>query len=140
MYLDIAERVSQESHANRLKVGCVFVSEHGILSIGINGTPSGGSNVCEDEHGNTKPDVSHAEENLIYKLLKEGVSTKNGIIFQTHSPCERCIRLLCNAGIKEIYYLQEYRETTQTKEYVKTFFPDVKLINYKKRIMINKNL
>lgn len=132
MYLDMAERVSQESHATRLKVGCVFVSENGVLSIGINGLPANGSNVCEDENNNTKPDVSHAEENLIYKLLKEGVSTKNGKIFITHSPCERCIRLLCNAGISEIYYLHEYRETTQTKKYIKEFFPNINLIHYKK--------
>ena len=112
MYLDIAMRVAQESHAVRLMVGAVFVSPDGVMSIGINGLPAGGDNVCEFRDGDelkTKLTVSHAEENLISKLLREGVSTKGGTVFLTHAPCIQCAKILVGSGIKHLYYMSKYR-------------------------------
>jgi dCMP deaminase len=118
MYFDIALRVAQESHAVRLKVGAVFVSPDGVMSIGINGLPAGGDNVCEykdvDAIGDivlkTRPEVSHAEENLFAKLMRQGVSTKDGTVFLTHAPCIQCSKILVGSGIKELYYLSKYRD------------------------------
>jgi len=45
--MDFALRAAQESHAVRLKVGAFFVSVDGVMSMGINGMPEGGTNVCE---------------------------------------------------------------------------------------------
>lgn len=123
MYLDIANRISCESHAVRLKVGAVFVSYEGIMSIGINGLPAGGSNVCEDKpvpgtgvvsdqlvyELKTLPEVSHAEENLFAKMLREGVSSKGGSIFLTHSPCLSCAKIISESGITNVYYSNVYR-------------------------------
>jgi dCMP deaminase len=137
--MEIAHRVAQESHAVRAKVGAVFVSTEGVMSIGINGMPAGDTNECEDkvydntaggwldiddltrllpyedEHGRyrlvTKASCSHAEENLFQKLMRQGVSTKDGIIFQTLSPCLSCASIMLGAGIKEVYYAEEYRNT-----------------------------
>ena len=47
MYLDYAIRAAQESHAVRLKVGAIFVSPNGVMCMGINGMPEGGTNECE---------------------------------------------------------------------------------------------
>ncbi|HET8688287.1 MAG TPA: deaminase [Methanosarcina sp.] len=47
MYMDFAVRAAQESYAERLKVGAVFVSPDGVMSMGINGMPEGGTNECE---------------------------------------------------------------------------------------------
>ena len=119
MYLDIADRLAKESHAVRLKVGAVFVSPDGVMSTGINGLPPGGDNLCEYEtwvprnegkvHTVTKPEVSHAEENLFSKLMKQGVSTKDGAMFLTHAPCIHCAKIIVGAGIREVYYTNEYR-------------------------------
>lgn len=113
MYVDIANRIAQESYAVRLKVGAVFVSENGVISIGYNGTPSGWDNTCEyktdDDKLVTYDHVSHAEENLFAKLMKQGVSTKNGIIVLTHAPCINCAKIMVNAGITSVYYQNEYR-------------------------------
>lgn len=113
MFLDIANRVAQESYATKLKVGAVFVSEHGIISIGYNGTPSGWSNKCEfitpDGGLKTYDYVSHAEENLFAKIMKQGVSSKNGTIILTHAPCINCAKIILNAGISSVYYQHEYR-------------------------------
>jgi dCMP deaminase len=115
MYLDIALRISKESYAERLKVGAVFVSKEGVMSIGINGLPAGHSNICETklEDGSLKTldCVSHAEENLFGKLMRQGVSTKDGSIFLTHSPCIHCAKIMVNASIQEVYYINQYRIT-----------------------------
>lgn len=107
MYLDLAVRVSLLSRAKRLRVGSVFVGCDGVISIGINGMPAGGSNVCE-VGGVTKPEVSHAEENMLTKLLRQGISTEGGRVFITHAPCINCAKLLANCGIKEVWYLEDY--------------------------------
>ena len=127
MYLDIAERLAEESHAVRLKVGAVFVSPEGIMSTGINGMPAGGTNICElivvnsysiisgtgrgpvpSYETRTKPEVSHAEENLFGKLMRQGVSTKGGSIFLTHEPCIHCSKIILNAGVSEVWYREPY--------------------------------
>lgn len=112
MYADIAKRLAQESHATRLKVGALFVSKEGVMSSGINGLPAGGSNECEhivDGELKTKLEVSHAEENLMGKMMRQGVSTVGGTVFVTHAPCINCSKILLQAGIEEVYYLSEYK-------------------------------
>jgi len=137
MYLDIAERLAEESHAKRLKVGALFVSSEGVMSSGINGLPAGGSNECEDilyltetevaeylekhpeekvyedELGKyvlvSKPEVGHAEEHLFGKMMRQGVSAKGGTIFVTHAPCLECSKQIVVSGIKKVYYIHEYR-------------------------------
>lgn len=125
MYLDMAKRASEESHAKRMKVGCIFVSFEGAMSIGINGMPAGGSNECEIEveesyissgsgkNGTrkvliTKPEVSHAELNCIQKLLRQGVSTVGGKLFITLEPCKQCANIILGSGIRHVFYSEEY--------------------------------
>lgn len=112
MYLDIAERLAEESHAVRLKVGAVFVSPDGVMSTGINGLPAGGSNVCEHQEGSTlitKDETSHAEENLFGKLMQQGVSTKDGTIFLTHAPCINCAKIMVVSGISSVHFRNNYK-------------------------------
>ena len=49
MYMEIALLTSKRSYAKRLKVGCVIVKNHSIISFGWNGMPTGYDNCCEDE-------------------------------------------------------------------------------------------
>ena len=46
-YMDVAARVSDLSHAQRLKVGAIVVKDDRIISIGYNGMPAGWDNFCE---------------------------------------------------------------------------------------------
>jgi dCMP deaminase len=113
MYMDIAERIAKESYAQRLRVGAVFVSKEGVMSIGINGLPAGGDNDCEylDKNGElaTKPEVSHAEENMFQKIMRQGLSTLGGTVFITHAPCVNCAKILVGSGIETVYYKHNYR-------------------------------
>ena len=118
-FMDAAIRFSQESYAERLKVGAIIVKDNRIISIGINGMPSGWSNICEHTLDNTntksKPEVLHAETNAIAKLAKSSESGENASIFITHAPCLDCAKLIYQAGISEVYYNQEYRSDAGIK-------------------------
>jgi dCMP deaminase len=129
--MDVAERFAEESYATRLHVGAIVVKDNRIISIGINGMPSGWDNVCEDvkslpHWANTiddipvpdrpiyveyksKPEVLHAETNAISKLAKSSESGDGAAIFITHSPCIDCAKMIYQAGIREVYYRNEYR-------------------------------
>ena len=81
------------STAERLKVGCVIVKDHRIISIGYNGMPSGWTNICEDENFVTRKEVLHAEENAIAKLARSTESGERAAAFSTHVPCISCAKL-----------------------------------------------
>jgi dCMP deaminase len=81
-----------------------------IISDGYNGTPSGFENVCEDEHGETKWYVLHAEANAILKLASCNQSSKDATLYITVSPCKDCSKLIYQAGIKRIVYTKEYKD------------------------------
>lgn len=109
LYLDIAERVAQESYCKRLQVGAVIVKDGNIISFGYNGTPSGTPNKCE-ENDVTYAYVLHAESNAITKACKSPISTEGATMYLTHSCCLECAKLIIQSGIKKVYYLQDYRD------------------------------
>lgn len=123
----IARETAKLSTANRLKVGSIIVKDDRIISIGYNGMPSGWTNVCEEvvdvdvndsrynyEHFTkeikTKPEVIHAEANAIAKLAKSTESGNNSTMFLTHSPCIDCAKQIYTAGIRKVFYKDDYRD------------------------------
>lgn len=114
-----AARIYAElSYAQRLKVCAIAVKDDRPILNGINGTPPGADNMCEEYiNGNivTKKEVSHAEANLIARAAKLGVSLDNTAIVCTHSPCFECAKLLVNAGVRWVYYDKEYRDLSGAK-------------------------
>ena len=111
------------STAEKLKVGCVLVKDHRIISIGYNGMPSEWTNVCEDESGKTKPEVIHAEANAVAKLARSNESGEGSVAFITHAPCLSCAKMLYSAGVSEVVYSQSYRETVGVDFLVKCEIP-----------------
>lgn len=88
-----------------------MVKDKMIISDGYNGTPSGFENVCEDDEGNTKAYVLHAEANAITKVARSANSSEGATIYITASPCIECAKLIIQAGIKRVVYSEEYRIT-----------------------------
>ena len=111
VYLRMAQIWAENSHCNRNQVGCLIVKNRVIISDGYNGTPSGFSNCCEDENGDTLPIVLHAEANAITKLAKSTISSEGSTLYVTLSPCLGCAKLIIQAGIRRIVFNEMYRNT-----------------------------
>ena len=109
-HLEAARVYGELSTADRLKVGCLIVKDDRIISIGYNGMPSGGSNVCE-ENNVTKPEVLHAETNAITKLAKSTESGEGSSMFCTYAPCVDCAKLILQSGIREFHYEHRYKSS-----------------------------
>jgi dCMP deaminase len=140
LYNNIAHEVAKMSHARRLQVGAVIVKDDRVISMGYNGMPAGWENNCEfknydlsrdfdgnyfansykeypfeDERGRyklqTRPEVLHAEMNSLMKLAKSTESGEDASMIVTHAPCMECAKGIFQAGIKEVFYREDYRST-----------------------------
>ncbi len=111
-YLRMALEWGQLSHCNRRKVGALIVKDRMIISDGYNGTPTGFENQCEDEDGLTKWYVLHAEANAILKVAASTQSCTGATLYLTLSPCQNCSKLIHQAGIVRLVYMQAYRDTS----------------------------
>ena len=99
---------SERSPCERLQVGCVLVKENRIVSQGYNGFLPG----CPHQsivRNNHEQATVHAEQNAIADCAKRGVDCNNSTAYITHYPCIICTRILLAAGIKEIKYINDYK-------------------------------
>jgi dCMP deaminase len=83
-----------------------------IISDGYNGTPTGFDNSCENGDGDTNWYVIHGEANAILKCAKHGHSCEGSTLYQTHSPCRDCSKLILQSGIKRLVYIEDYKDTS----------------------------
>ena len=142
-----AEVYAELSSATRLHVGCVVVKDNTIIGIGYNGMPSGWDNNCEvtlyilreecqntdlemREHGftetvhgwvkkKTKREVLHAETNALAKIARSTNSSEGASLFVTHEPCLDCAKIIHQAGIKEVFYRNEYPSANGGTQFLK---------------------
>lgn len=78
-----------------------------VYSIGINGGPKGGSDcLC---NGDTKYTCVHAEANALAKCMTHDPYK---VAICLLSPCVTCASLMVNCGVKEVYYIQKYKDDT----------------------------
>jgi dCMP deaminase len=98
------------SHCTRKKVGAIIVKDRMIISDGYNGTPSGFSNTCENDEGETHWYVLHAEANAILKVAKSTNNTEGSTLYLTHSPCKDCSKLILQSGIIRVVYMDAYKD------------------------------
>jgi dCMP deaminase len=113
----LADKESELSSDWWRQIGAVFVKEGKVLykahnhhlpsdfHLGTFGDPR--SNFDKGE----KPEIYtsiHSEANIVAMGAKEGVSLKGGSIYVTTFPCSNCARLLCEAGVKKVFYKNGY--------------------------------
>jgi dCMP deaminase len=111
-YLRIAKEWGQLSYCKRKKVGAIIVKDRMIISDGYNGTPSGFENCCEDNEGLTKWYVLHAEANAVLKVARSTQSCEGATLYITMSPCKDCSKLIHQAGITRVVYLEGYKDNS----------------------------
>lgn len=110
IWMAMAELVAARSIDPRRKVGCVIVSSDNtrVEAIGYNGSWRGGPNEVES----TEPGCSgtiHAEANALIKF--RFAPHKRHTMYVTTSPCLDCAKLIINAQIDEVVYLEPYRDS-----------------------------
>ena len=111
-YLKMAREWGNLSYCERRKVGALIVKDRMIISDGYNGTPTGMENICEDEENYTKWYVLHAEANAIMKVASSTQSCSGATLYVTLSPCKDCSKLIYQAGIVRVVYIDQYKDTT----------------------------
>ena len=109
-YLRLAREWAKLSHCNRKQVGAIIVKDATIIADGYNGTPTGFENQCEDENGETKWYVLHAEANAILKVARTTNNANGATLYLTNSPCKDCSKLVLQAGIKRLVYIHKYKD------------------------------
>jgi len=109
-YINMAFEWGKLSHCKRKQVGALIVKEKMIISDGYNGSPTGFDNCCEDESGDTKWMVLHAEANAILKVAASTQSSEGATLYVTLSPCRDCSKLILQSGIKRVVYANAYKD------------------------------
>lgn len=128
-YMKMAELTAELSYAKRLQVGAVIVKNQQVIGTGYNGTPAGWDNNCEyvvpeqedidiesrtieyhTKQLKTKPEVLHSEMNALMKVARSTESSEGAILFCTHAPCIDCAKAIYQAGIKNVYFRNHYRD------------------------------
>tara|TARA_B110000261_G_C13071763_1_gene352478 strand:- start:30 stop:437 length:408 start_codon:yes stop_codon:yes gene_type:complete len=106
----------ERSSCHRLQVGCLLVKDNRIISQGYNGFLPG----CPHKsivRNNHEQSTVHAEQNAICDCAKRGVNCNGSTAYITHYPCIICCKLLLASGIKEIKYIEDYKNDELVKEY-----------------------
>ena len=118
-FMDIARLVARRSTCLRRQVGAVVVKDKHILATGYNGTPSGITHCAEVGCLRQQLGVPsgerhelcrglHAEQNAIIQAAKHGVNIAGATLYCTNSPCVICSKMIINAGVCRIIYLEGY--------------------------------
>ena len=130
-FMAFAVLAGERSVCLRHKIGADIVVDGQIVSTGYNGPPGGvphcrlpiASNdvVCVRERDNTPSGTMiehchglHAEQNAIVQAARHGIAIKDSIMYCNFKPCITCIKMIINAGIKEVVYQQDYDDEATT--------------------------
>jgi dCMP deaminase len=120
-FMEMARLAARRSTCLRRQVGAVVVKDKRVLATGYNGVPSKIPH-CDDV-GCLRENLDvpsgerhelcrglHAEQNAIIQAALHGVSIKDATLYCTTLPCIICSKMIINAGIRKIYYLDGYAD------------------------------
>jgi len=135
VFMHVAIQLSRLGTCPRKAVGAVLVRDGRAISWGYNGAAPGLPHCDQNNHGwvlkNPPPDMdeqavmiwesqmleehgcrnaTHAEANALSFAAKQGISTDGCELFVTVAPCDTCSKLLIAAGVRRVYYEEEYRD------------------------------
>lgn len=115
-FKEIVQVTAKRSPCERLQVGCILINDNRIISQGYNGFLPGCVHKSIVRDGHEQATV-HAEQNAIADCAKRGTSCNGSTAYITHYPCIICCRILLASGIKEIKYINDYKNDELVKEF-----------------------
>lgn len=141
-YIDVLNSLKTYSTCSRLQVAAILVKDSRILSSGYNGVAKGccecnkmyarssdgkilftnyltkhvtsmnEAQYRKEHHEFADKYEIHAEMNCLGFALKNNTDISGAQLYLTTSPCLNCSKLIIVSGIKEVYYLEEYDDTS----------------------------
>lgn len=114
-WMSIAESVAIRSQDSETKVGGILIKNDTgmVVATGHNGFVRGAPDHLLPT---TRPEkykfMVHAEENLVTHCARNGIGVDNCTLVITLSPCQKCLRLMWQAGITQVLCRDIYRDFT----------------------------
>ena len=119
-FMDFAILAAARSGCLSRQVGCVIVKDKRVIATGYNAAPIGVTECtdrgyclrqnCPSGTNLEKCFAVHAEQNALAQCAKYGISCEGAILYVTTQPCTRCLKMIINAGIKEVVFLNAYSD------------------------------
>lgn len=121
-FIEITRLVAKRSTCVRRQVGAILVKDKKILATGYNGAPTGMEHCIDVGCLRAERNIPsgerhelcrglHAEQNAIIQAAYHGVSIGGSTLFCTNLPCSICIKMIINAGIRTVVYLDGYADS-----------------------------
>lgn len=123
VFIKKAARIAQKSGCQRAKTGAVLVKSGKVLVAGHNQIfPN--DNFCKNK-GCLRDKLKlglgkeaekcrslHAEAKVITLAAKKGIRLSGATVYITCQPCINCAKLLVNAGVRAVYFLDRHADQT----------------------------
>ena len=111
-----AVAIAAQSHDIHTQVAALLVNPQ-TLAVSADGYNGFVREADDSKLPTSRPDkynyMIHAEANLIFNAVRNGVKTDGCFLYVTLSPCTQCLRFMWQAGIKEFYFKEKYRDFDQ---------------------------
>lgn len=100
IYKEIVYSLSFLSNVNTLKVGALITNTEGeIISVGYNTSP-----IFVNDPEDLYEITLHAEELALLKCKEEPY-----LLVCTHAPCLSCASKIFSTGVKEVWFINDYK-------------------------------
>lgn len=120
-FMQFALLAKSRASCIRRAVGAVIVKDRHVLATGYNGAPKGLAHAEEVGCLRTELGVPsgqrheicrglHAEQNAIIQAAYHGVAICGADMYVTTHPCAICAKMIINAGIRRVFYLEGYAD------------------------------
>ena len=111
-----AVAIAAQSHDVHTQVAALLVNSE-TLAVSADGFNGFVREANDSNLPTSRPEkynyMIHAESNLICNAVRNGVKTDGCFLYVTMSPCVQCLRLMWQAGIKEFYFKEKYKDFDQ---------------------------
>lgn len=121
-FMTMAKVVAMRSQDPVTQVGCVIIDQNNhIVATGYNGMPRHLNFTWNKNDGldNKNLFVVHSEVNAVLHAVK---SVEGCIAYVTLFPCNECAKVLIQAGIKKIVYLDDKYHDKLSTQAARTLF------------------
>jgi dCMP deaminase len=120
-FFEFAGLASKRSTCKRRSVGAVIVKDSMVVATGYNGPPRGISHCADVGCIREKMQIPsgqrhelcrglHAEQNAIIQASRCGINIEGSDLYCSTKPCIICTKMIINAGIKRVFYIEDYND------------------------------